>query len=162
MTKWIASGAIVAAVAVVITLLIPKPLGGWHYGIVDQKVTIETASLGRLGTVLVTDQGYALYTFPPDQRQEVTCYDRCAENWPPLFLPDGVSVTAGSGVDASLLGDITDRNGKRVATYNGWPLYLFQGDVAPGSANGQGQYLDGGYWYVIRPTGDIVTPQPQR
>lgn len=159
---WIAIGAAVAVAAVIVTLMLPQHANGWHYSVNDQKVTIETASIGNLGTVLATDQGYALYSFPPDAQREVTCYDRCALHWPPIFLTDGVRVVAGSDVDGSLIGEVTDREGKRVATYNGWPLYLYEGDVTPGTAKGQGQYLDGGYWYVVRPSGDIVKPSPQQ
>ncbi len=162
MALWIAIAAAVAIVAVIIAFVVPQSSGTGHYSVTDNKVTINTGSIGALGTVLVTDQGYALYTFPPDAQQGVTCYDRCALNWPPVFLAEGVSVVAGPGVDASLLGEVTDINGKRVATYNGWPLYLFQGDVSPGPARGNGQYLDGGYWYVIRPSGDVVLPTPQQ
>lgn len=162
MVLWIAIAAAVAIAAMVIAFVLPQLANGGHYTVTDNKVTIDTATIGPLGTVLVTDQGYALYTFPPDEHKNVTCYDRCALHWPPVFLAEGVSVVAGSGVDGSLLGSVTDRDGKRVATYKGWPLYLFQGDVAPGPATGQGQYLDGGYWYVIRANGEIVRPKPQQ
>lgn len=162
MAIWIAIIAAVAIVAAIIAFVVPQSADTGHYSVNDGKVTIDSGSIGALGTVLVTDQGYALYTFPPDAQQGVTCYDRCALNWPPVFLAEGVGLVAGPGIDASLLGEVTDRNGKRVATYNGWPLYLFQGDVSPGPARGHVQYLDGGYWYVIRPNGDVVVPSPQQ
>ena len=38
-------------------------------------------------------------------------------------------------------------------TYNGWPLYFYAGDTAPGDTNGQGQ---GGVWYVVDPTGNPI------
>ncbi len=158
---WIGIVAAVAVAAMVIVMFLPQSSGG-HYSVVDNKVTIDTAEIGKAGAVLATDQGYALYTFQPDAQQDVTCYDRCALNWPPVFLADGVTVEAGPDLDASLLGDVTDRNGKRVATYNGWPLYLYTGDVTPGTAVGHGQYLDGGYWYVIRASGDVVKPGPEQ
>lgn len=160
MLLWAGIAAAAILAAVVFALALPGATSGGNYSVVDKKVTIESAAIGNLGTVLATDQGYALYTFLPDAQQGVTCYDRCALNWPPVFLEEGVTTMAGSDLDASLLSDATDRNGKRVATYNGWPLYLYLGDVIPGTAVGQGQYLDGGYWYVIRPSGDVVTPAP--
>jgi predicted lipoprotein with Yx(FWY)xxD motif len=159
---WIGIAAVIAIAAIIVTLVLPQTAGGGHYSVVDRKVTITTVSIGKLGTVLATDQGYALYTYPPDAQHGVTCYDRCALNWPPVFLADGVTLVAGPDLEASLLRDVTDRNGKRVATYDGWPLYLYTGDVTPGTATGHGQYLDGGYWYVIRPSGEIVKPEPQR
>lgn len=159
---WIAIVAAVAIVAFIIAFVIPKAPGGGHYSITNNTVTIDAASIGKLGVALVTDKGYALYTYPPDEQKAVTCYERCALHWPPIFLPGETRVVAGDGVDGSLLSVTTDRDGKRVATYNGWPLYLYQGDVAPGPATGHGQYLDGGYWYVIRPDGEVVMPSPQR
>lgn len=158
---WIGVAAAVAIVAFIIAFVLPQTPGGGNYTITDKKVTIEVASIGNFGPVLVTDKGYALYTYPPDSQEAVTCYERCALHWPPVFLPDGVKVAAGDDVNGSLLGDVTDRNGKRVATYDGWPLYLYEGDVTSGTAVGHGQYLDGGYWYVIRPNGEVITPSPQ-
>lgn len=162
MALWIAISGAVALVAVLIAFVVPQSASTGHYSVTDNTVSINAGSIGPLGTVLVTDQGYALYTFLPDAQQGVTCYDRCAQHWPPVFLAEGVSLVAGPGVNSSLLGEVTDRNGKRVATYNGWPLYLFEGDVSPGPARGHGQYLDGGYWYVIRPSGDVIVPSPQQ
>lgn len=159
---WIGVLAAVALATTIFVVVVSQSSGTGHYSVVDNKVTIETATIGQLGTVLVTDQGYALYTFPPDAQQSVTCYERCALKWPPIVLADGVRVVAGAGVEPSLLSEVTDRDGKRVATYNGWPLYLFEGDVTPGPARGHGQYLNGGYWYVISPSGDVIMPSPNK
>ncbi|MBB5632177.1 putative lipoprotein with Yx(FWY)xxD motif [Cryobacterium mesophilum] len=152
---------IVAVVAIVIGLFVSQSRTHGNYSVSDGAVTIESATIQNLGTILVTDQGFALYTYPPDAQKEVACTDRCALNWPPMFIPDGVKLAAGPGVDGSQLSTTTDRDGKKVATYDGWPLYLFTGDVTAGTANGQNQYLDGGYWYVIRPDGEVVMPKPE-
>ncbi|HZI44358.1 MAG TPA: hypothetical protein VFD53_04000, partial [Ilumatobacter sp.] len=61
--------------------------------------------------------------------------------------------TAGDGVDAALVGTVEHPIGTQ-ATYNGWPLYFFAGDDAPGDTNGQGQ---GGVWYVVDPTGNAIS-----
>ena len=47
--------------------------------------------------------------------------------------------------------------GARQVTYNGWPLYLWQGDQEPGQATGQAD--DMGLWYVLSPSG-AVEPAP--
>ena len=44
-----------------------------------------------------------------------------------------------------------------MVTYHGWPLYTYLGDDRPLRATGQGVDADGGYWYVMRPSGAIVT-----
>jgi predicted lipoprotein with Yx(FWY)xxD motif len=36
-----------------------------------------------------------------------------------------------------------------VVTFNGWPLYTFANDKAPGQVNGQGV---GGVWFVATPS----------
>lgn len=153
-------GVILAAILVTVAIVAGRSGAQGHYGVANGKVTIEVATIGSLGPVLVTDQGYALYMFPPDAQNAVTCTDRCAENWPPVVIPDGARVVAGQGVDADLLTTIQDADGAQVATYNGWPLYTYIGDVTAGTATGQGQYLDGGYWYVIHPNGEVVKPEP--
>jgi hypothetical protein len=71
-------------------------------------------------------------------------------------VPDGDSVAAGDGVRADLLGTMPAHGGKRVVTYHGWPLYTHLGDAGPGHAAGQGKDDDDGYWYVMRPSGQIV------
>jgi predicted lipoprotein with Yx(FWY)xxD motif len=122
------------------------------------KVTVTTRSLPEVGTVLVTGKGYALYMFVPDRRRAVTCTDVCAGTWPPLMLPSGATLAAGPGVKAALLGSDPAPGGGRVVTYNGWPLYTYTGDVDPGQATGQAIDLNGGPWYVLRPSGAPLEP----
>ncbi len=151
-------GVVVVVAAIAVAVFASSSGSQGPYQATDGAITIESATIGQLGTVLVTDQGFALYMFPPDEQSRVTCKDRCALNWPPIIIPKGVKLVAGAGVDSSLLGETTSADGMRVASYNGWPLYTYLGDVSAGSATGQGQYLDGGYWYVIRPDGEVVMP----
>lgn len=153
---------VVAVIAVVFTLVAvaTRSGGSGQYNVTNGKIEITAEAIGTLGTVLVTDSGFALYSFPPDAQKEVTCQDACAIKWPPIVVPKGARMVAGDGVEASRLATVTAPNGDTVATYDGWPLYTFQGDVAPHTATGQGQYLNGGYWYVIRPDGEIVKPKP--
>ena len=129
-----------------------------RYSAEQGRVTVERAELGQLGTVLVTNKGFALYTFPPDAAQHVTCTGDCASAWPPLTLHDGETAAAGAGIRADLLGTMPGPGGSRVVTYHGWPLYTYLGDASPGHAAGQGKNDDGGYWYVMRPSGQIVNP----
>lgn len=58
----------------------------------------------------------------------------------------------------SLLGTVANpnRRGEQVVTYHRWPLYTYLPDVKPGEATGQALDLNGGYWYVMRPGGQIV------
>ena len=106
----------------------------------------------ELGQVLTAANGMTVYLFAPDEQGAPTCTDACAETWAPLTVEDAGQVTGGDGVDASLLGTVDHPAGTQV-TYNGWPLYFFAGDSAPGDTNGQGQ---GGVWFVLDPTGNAI------
>jgi predicted lipoprotein with Yx(FWY)xxD motif len=130
--------------------------GGGHGA--DKATVVGTAQLGGLGSVLTTSTGHVLYMFPPDAQRHVTCVRLCAASWPPLTAANHVPPKAGSGVQQSLLG--TDRNpagGLSVVTYDGWPLYTYADDVKPRQASGQALDLDGGYWYVMAPSGQPIT-----
>lgn len=102
-----------------------------------------------LGEIVVDDGGNTLYVFIPDDGGDSTCYDDCAEAWPPL---EGAAQASGS-LDASLLGTISRTDGAEQVTYNGWPLYYFANDAAPGDTNGQGV---NDVWYVIAPSGEVI------
>jgi predicted lipoprotein with Yx(FWY)xxD motif len=119
---------------------------------------VKTRTLRGLGTVLVNGQGLTLYMFVPDhQRGKSTCYHICAEGWPPLRLPAGVTVPLAAGqAEASLLGTTTRKDGGVQVTYRGWPLYLWVNDNGPGQATGQGINSLGGVWYVLSPKGQVI------
>jgi predicted lipoprotein with Yx(FWY)xxD motif len=117
-------------------------------------VKIGTAKLGKLGAVLVTGIGQVLYMFQPDQHTKVTCNMQCQSLWPPLVAPSTGVVKATEGAKQSLIGSDENRyDGKRIVTYNGWPLYTYTQDGSPGEDSGQNILLNGGYWWVIRADG---------
>ena len=102
-----------------------------------------------LGSILVDGDGNTLYLFTPDQQGESVCYDGCEAAWPPLVG----EISAGDGIDGSLLGTAARTDGTEQVTYNGWPLYYFANDSAPGDTNGQGL---NDVWYVLTPTGEGI------
>jgi predicted lipoprotein with Yx(FWY)xxD motif len=113
-----------------------------------------TVNLGQndsLGSFLVDDKGMALYLFTKDTPDTSNCYEKCATAWPPL-LTTGDPV-AGEGVDASMFGTTTRTDGTVQVTYNGWPLYYYEKDKAPGDVTGQEV---GDVWYVISPAGEMI------
>jgi predicted lipoprotein with Yx(FWY)xxD motif len=156
--------AIVAAAVVVLALaasaayLYNRYVSVVRYTAEHGQVAVSARTVSGLGTVLTTNKGYALYIFLPDAASRITCTGGCADDWPPLLVPDSNTVAADTGVRAALLGTMPAPGGKRVVTYHGWPLYTYLGDANPGHAAGQGADDDGGYWYVIRPAGEIVRP----
>lgn len=102
-----------------------------------------------LGDVLVDQDGNVLYLFVPDAQGPSVCNDGCATAWPPLLAGSVV----GEGVDAGLLGTAPREDGSEQVTYNGWPLYYYADDSAPGDTNGQGV---NDVWYVVSATGDAI------
>jgi predicted lipoprotein with Yx(FWY)xxD motif len=119
---------------------------------------IAAAQLSGLGTALVDGKGITLYLFIPDHdSSHSVCTALCAVAWPPLILPKGVSAPlSGRGVNAALLGTTTRAYGGVQITYNGWPLYLWPNDTAPGQATGQGLNNLGGLWYVVSAQGSPI------
>jgi predicted lipoprotein with Yx(FWY)xxD motif len=119
---------------------------------------VRTGPVPGLGTVLVAGNGFTLYLFVPDKQKGVsTCYNACATAWPPLLLTGTDTPIYGPGVKPGLLGSTKRTDGTLQVTYNGWPLYLWQGDSEPGQATGQGINSTGGLWYVLDPAGKEIT-----
>lgn len=115
---------------------------------------VDSAS-SHYGTVLVSSSGRTLYMLSSDSSSASTCTGGCASVWPPLTTTG--SPTAGSGVNASLLGTVTRSDGSKQVTYNGHPLYRYSGDTGSGQVNGEGINSFGGTWYVLDTSGHSVT-----
>jgi predicted lipoprotein with Yx(FWY)xxD motif len=101
------------------------------------------------GSALVGPDGLTLYVFTSDTDGESTCYDACADLWPPL--PGDTEISA--DLDASLFATTTRTDGSEQLTVNGMPLYQYEPDDAPGDAKGQGF---NGVWFVVDAGGSIV------
>lgn len=91
---------------------------------------IKTMEIG--GQQVLTDaNGMTLYTFDKDEAGVSNCYDKCAENWPPLFAAEGAAPEG-----EFTLVERTD--GKMMWAYEGMPLYLWVKDEKPGDTTGDG------------------------
>jgi predicted lipoprotein with Yx(FWY)xxD motif len=106
-----------------------------------------------LGKIIVDgdESGKTIYAFTPDTAGTPTCYDACAESWPPV-TPEGTP-TVGAGLDAALLTTVDRTDGSKQLKYGDWPLYYFAGDKAAGDTNGQGLNSK---WYVIGADGKLI------
>ena len=122
-----------------------------------QSATVGAANTG-LGQILVDSNGRTVYLFKKDNGTKSACSGACADAWPPVRA-DG-KPTVGAGADASQVGTTKRSDGKPQVTYNGHPLYLYQGDQKPGDTTGQGSTGFGAPWYVLSPAGTEVTGQP--
>jgi predicted lipoprotein with Yx(FWY)xxD motif len=122
-----------------------------------KSIGLAVRTLPTVGAVLVNAEGHTLYTFAPDNHSKVTCLSSCAAVWPPSKLPSGDAAAGSPQLKASLLGSDPDPEGGRVITYAGWPLYTYAADGSAGQDNGQAIEANGGRWYVIAPSGKLIT-----
>ncbi len=113
--------------------------------------TVTSASVPKLGRVLVDSRGFTLYDFHKDKGAKSSCYGACAANWPPLTTEG--SPRAGEGAMASKLGTTKRSDSTMQVTYAGHPLYTYAGDSKPGEANGNDVDAFGGQWYALQPNG---------
>lgn len=122
----------------------------------EEGVTLGTATLADGGMYLTDGAGRAVYMFTADEQGsgESACYDACAEMWPPVLAEEGVPSTGTGGLDASMLDTIERRDGSRQITFNGWPLYHYAQDTGPGMTQGQDVHESGGEWYLVTPEGE--------
>src|SRR4051794_11222589 len=116
--------------------------------------TFGVASDSGLGKILVNSNGLTLYLFKKDTGTKSTCAGPCAPNWPPLRASG--KPLAGTGLSTSKVGTTARSDGKPQVTYNGHPLYLFQGDSAPGQTSGEGISAFGAPWFAVSPAGNQV------
>lgn len=124
-------------------------------------VMINAADVPGIGKVLVNGEGRTLYLLSSEAGGKLTCTDAngCTKVWPDTELPSGVTkATAGSGIQASLLGTVKSADGHLYVTYGGYPVYQFSGDNGPGLVNGQGIQSFGGTWSAMTPAGTGLQP----
>jgi predicted lipoprotein with Yx(FWY)xxD motif len=120
--------------------------------------TVDTADDGDLGEILTDSEGRTLYLFKRDSGGTSSCSGACARAWPPLRTSR--APTAGGGTTASLLGTTERSDGAPQVTYNGHPLYLYEGDQEAGDTAGQGLTTFGGPWYALGPAGTEISAEP--
>jgi len=120
-------------------------------------VTLSTEQ-SPVGPILTTGTGNTLYDFAPDTPTSSDCVSSaCVLLWPPLVLPGDEPPTVAKGLKQSLVNEIKRPDGAVQVTYGGHPLYTWNGDTKPGMITGQALDNEGGYWYVVAPTGKQIT-----
>jgi predicted lipoprotein with Yx(FWY)xxD motif len=117
--------------------------------------TVITTKTSSGGSFLTNSAGRAVYLFMADTTGKSTCDGACAAAWPPVVATG--QPTASGSAQASDLGTITRSDGTKQVTYNGHPLYYFEGDTGPGTDKGQGLNGFGALWYLVTPSGSSIT-----
>jgi predicted lipoprotein with Yx(FWY)xxD motif len=128
----------------------PPAAGGSATPPTSSGSTVQVGNSTQYGSILVDAQGNTLYLFDQDTGKTSACTGACIATWPPLTASG--SPTAGTGVDASLLGTAKQADGSTQVTYKGHLLYTFAGDSTPGATTGEG--VNG--FFVVSSTGDKV------
>lgn len=109
-----------------------------------------------LGTIVVDGSGRTVYVFDKDTpgSGESACSGQCLTAWPPVVAEsDDAPVDGVTGEIAT----ITRDDGTVQVTLEGYPLYLWQGDSAPGDVTGQGVQ---GVWWAVTADGEKVPAGP--
>jgi predicted lipoprotein with Yx(FWY)xxD motif len=117
------------------------------------EASLQTAKNAALGTFLADADGRTVYLFTKDSPLSTTCYDKCAQSWPPLLTLGQPKLNA--GVNSALVGTTRRTDGTSQLTYNGWPLYYYAKDKAAGDTVGQAV---GGVWWVVSAEGNPIKP----
>ena len=107
----------------------------------------------KAGQIVVDGKGMSVYYYTKDVKDSgtSTCTGGCLDAWPPVLATadtptvDGVTGTVGT---------IATPDGKKQLTVNGMPVYLYAKDLAAGDVTGQGV---GGVWYLVAPSGEMIT-----
>ncbi len=115
--------------------------------------SVTSAAIGTtaLGDALVGPNGMTLYGFTNDAAAASTCYDACAEAWPPLIVDSNWNVAP--GLDLGIFATTVRTDGQLQLVAGKYPLYYFSGDVVPGDAKGQGS---GDVWFAVGTDGLLL------
>ena len=117
--------------------------------------TVITTKTSSGGSFLTNGAGRAIYLFMADSTGKSACDGACAAAWPPVIATGQPAATGGA--QASDLSTITRSDVTKQVTYNGHPLYYFQGDTGPGTDKGQGLDNFGAKWWLVTPAGSSIT-----
>lgn len=106
-------------------------------GVIAGALLMATAA--HAAGVLEGKDGMTLYTFDKDTGGTPSCYDACADNWPPYMATKGEDMMKGWTM-------VERKDGSMQWAYDGKPLYYFKGDAKKGDMAGDGV---GGAWHTV-------------
>jgi predicted lipoprotein with Yx(FWY)xxD motif len=93
------------------------------------------------GDVLAGDKGMTVYTFKKDTAGMSNCYDKCAQNWPPVMAASDAKADGAYSL-------VTRKDGAKQWAKDGMPLYYWVKDTKEGDTTGDGV---NGVWDVAKP-----------
>lgn len=128
--------------------------------IAQEEPLLNIAVSEDYGPYLVGREDRPVYAFVTDVRGGdditpiVSCQDRCLEDWP-LVTVEGETVPIGDGVSRFLV-DTIDWKGENVVVYASNALFYYFRDEPGGEPRGQEVHTWGGWWYLVRPDGELI------
>ena len=122
-------------------ITITPDMAGMNAVIRTGKATVNGAQV----SVLLTNKGFAVYTYKPDAAFTATCTGACAKDWPAVLAPQGMMTVSSSVTLVKPLTVHQTANGAQVF-YDGHALYTYAEDKTVGSAMGHGQDMQ---WYLV-------------
>jgi predicted lipoprotein with Yx(FWY)xxD motif len=109
---------------------------------------INIAQKSGLGSYLIDSKGMTFYWTTLDAPNKSNVSGAELATWPAYYSNSGSFFIPGS-LSTFAFDNIVRADGANQTTYQGWPMYYYSGDKAPGDTLGQGV---GGVWFVIHPT----------
>ena len=108
-------------------------------GLTLTAAVLATTIVASAAGMLTAKNGMTLYIFDKDSAGVPTCYDACAQKWPPYVAKSSEKMGQGwstvKRTDASLQW-----------AYDKKPVYFFAGDKKKGDKTGDGF---GGIWHIV-------------
>jgi len=110
----------------------------------------------KAGQIVVGAQGLSVYYFTKNTKDSgnSVCTGACLTSWPAVTSPTATPTV--NGVTGKV-GTIPTADGKMQVTINGMPIYYYSKDQTAGDITGQGV---GGVWYLVSPSGEMITAPP--
>lgn len=100
--------------------------------------TVNIAYKTGIGFYLTNATGFTLYfrsTDTPNSGSTTCTTAICEKSWPVFYTSN---LVLPPGLNSSSFGTITAYNSTKITTYDGYPLFYWISDSAPGSTTGQG------------------------
>ena len=113
----VAVGCLAAAAAIAI----PATAGAQA-----SRVPVSSFQSSQFGKVLADSKGQALYYWNKETRGKIRCTGSCAQAWPVIYVPKGVTVPARIPGYKGVFGTVKrPDNGRLQLTWNNRPVYSY-------------------------------------
>jgi predicted lipoprotein with Yx(FWY)xxD motif len=128
---------------------------------IDPGVELDVAAPPGAAIFLVDHNGRPVYTIADASGGNAKLTGDCAKNFTPV-AGHSMAASGDTSVKSSMTGSMTRADGSKQATYNGKPLYYYNGDQAKGDAKGNGLKENCGTAHLVSPGGTNASSQGKK